>query len=176
MDEERNKILCKLLHDLAEGDKNALEGIYVITCRNLILVANRYFNNREDIKDAVQTFYCNLIIKACKFRHNKNAYAWLICVFKNEIKNKLKRNKIERDYVNTAKCFVEFETANETDYLENYILINEILSKLTPYERKIVEMKYIEGVTLVSMSKILHKPESTIRNHLNKIKDKFEKM
>ena len=49
MDEERNKILCKLLHDLAEGDKNALEGIYVITCRNLILVANRYFNNREDI-------------------------------------------------------------------------------------------------------------------------------
>ena len=91
MDEEKNEILCRLIIELANGNADALGEIYQMIGKNLFLIANRSFNNKADVEDAVQSFCFNLYKKSKKFKYSKNAYAWLICVFKNEIKIKLYR-------------------------------------------------------------------------------------
>ena len=171
MDEEKNEILCRLISELANGNADALGEIYKILGKNLFLVANRYFNNKHDVEDAVQSFCCNLYKKSKKFKHSKNAYAWLICVFKNEVKNKLKQNRRELTILDKIDY-----SASETspDYLDNYVFIHDILNSLDTFERKIVEMRFIEGHNLDYVAKKLHKSESTIRYYIDKIRTKIK--
>lgn len=171
MDEEKNEILCHLINELAKGNSDALGEIYKILGKNLFLVANKYFNNKHDVEDAVQSFCFNLYKKSKKFKYSKNAYAWLICVFKNEIKNKLKQKSKELPILNE----IEYSASESTpDYLDNYVFIHDILNSLDSFERKIVEMRFIEGHNLDYIAKKLHKSESTIRYHIEKIRTKIK--
>ena len=171
MDEEKNEILCRLINELAKGNADALEEIYKILGKNLFLVANRYFNNKHDVEDAVQSFCVSLYKKSKKFKYSKNAYAWLICVFKNEVKNKLKQKKRELTILNEMEYLISETTP---DYLDNYLFIQEILESLNSCERKIVEMRFIEGHNLDYIANKLHKSESTIRYHIDKIREKIK--
>jgi len=171
MDEEKNFILCRLLAELANGDADALGEIYKIIGKNLFLIANKYFNNKFDVEDAVQNFCCNLHEKSKKFKHTKNAYAWLICVFKNEIKNKLKQKKREVPILDELEYAISDTT---TDYLDNYVFIQDIFACLTPFERKIVNLRFIEGHNLDYIAKKLCKSESSIRYYIEKIREKIK--
>lgn len=164
MDEEKNEILCRLINELAKGNADALGEIYKILGKNLFLVANSYFNNKHDVEDAVQSFCFNLYKKSKKFKYSKNAYAWLICVFKNEVKNKLKQKKREMTILNE----IEYSVSETTpDYLDNYVFIRDILNSLDSIERKIVEMRFIEGHNLDYVAEKLHKSESTVRYYID---------
>ena len=171
MDEEKNFILCRLLAELANGDADALGEIYKIIGKNLFLIANKYFNNKDDVEDAVQNFCCNLYEKSKKFKHTKNAYAWLICVFKNEIKNKLIQKKREVPILDELEYAISDTT---TDYLDNYVFIQDIFACLTPFERKIVNLRFIEGHNLDYRAKKLRKSESSIRYYIEKIREKIK--
>lgn len=171
MDEEKNFILCRLLAELANGDADALGEIYKIIGKNLFLIANKYFNNKDDVEDAVQNFCCNLYEKSKKFKHTKNAYAWLICVFKNEIKNMLKQKKREVPILDELEYAISDTT---TDYLDNYVFIQDIFACLTPFERKIVNLRFIEGHNLDYIAKKLRKSESSIRYYIEKIREKIK--
>ena len=171
MDEEKNEILCRLIIELANGNADALGEIYKMIGKNLFLIANRSFNNKADVEDAVQSFCFNLYKKSKKFKYSKNAYAWLICVFKNEIKNKLKQKSKEIPILDKIDYSMS-ETS--PDYLDNYIFIRDVLASLTPFESKIVEMRFIEGHNLDYIAKKLHKTEGTIRYHIEKIKTKIK--
>ena len=58
----------------------------------------------------------------------------------------------------------------------NNLFINEIFSKLNNYERALVEMKLMQGLPFNYIAKVLRKPESTIRNHFDKVKEKIKNL
>lgn len=175
MDTEKNELLCKYLKELKEGNIKVLDNIELIIGSNLMFAANPYFYDKEEAKDAVQNFYYNLITKSKKFRYNKNAYAWLIITFENELRNKLAKDKRERNAIEQMKNDLALNRVSDDEYLERHLFINEILSKLTKYERTLVEMKVILDLPFRYIAKVLHKPESTIRNHFEKVIEKIRK-
>jgi RNA polymerase sigma factor (sigma-70 family) len=176
MDTEKNELLCKYLHELKEGNIAVLENIAFIIGKNLMFLANTYLYNKEDAKDAVQTFYYNLVKKSKKFKYNKNAYAWLMTAFSNELKNGLAKKKRERKAIEQMKLDLAQNRINNDDFLENNLFISEIFSKLNNYEKALVEMKLIQGLPFNYIAKVLHKPESTIRNHFDKVKEKIKNL
>ena len=174
MDNERNELLCKYLKELKEGNIAVLDNIAFVIGKNLMFVANGYFYNEEDAKDAVQTFYYNLIKKAKKFKYDKNVYAWLMIMFRNELKNKLKKRKREKEVIEQLKYNLSINNVGDNEYLERYLIISDIFDKLTSYEKALVEMKIMQQLPFNYIAKILHKPESTVRNHFEKIKEKIK--
>lgn len=175
MDEGINRRLGELIFDLAKGDKEALSSIYMIMCKILYAVGNIYFNQKEDIEDLIQDLLLTLYDKAKKFNRNNNAYAWIVAIYKNLIKNKLRRRKREENYIlEELENKILFPETNDT-YLENHVFLNDILSKLTQYEHKLVLYRIIGGCSIGDVAKIMNKPKSTIESQLKVLENKIKK-
>lgn len=101
MNEEDNKRLGLLIFALARGDVSVLEDIYLLMVKILYAIGNIYFNQKADIEDVIQDFLILLYEKAGKFKHNKNACAWVIKLYQNLIYRKLENRRREEKYLSS---------------------------------------------------------------------------
>ena len=119
-----------------------------------------YMKNSMDTEDAVQDTFCNLIKSGVAFESAEHEKAWLIRAAANICKNKLrhwwrKRENLE-DYEN-----LQAEGAFEIDDTLNAVM------QLPDKYKTVVYLYYYEGYDSVEISKILQKPQSTIRYYLS---------
>ena len=172
--EEENKLrLGYLIIDLAKGNKNNLVEIYGLMCGVLYAIGNTYFYSKEDVEDSIQNLLIILMEKACKFRNNDNAYAWIIRIYINSLKNIKKRNKTEERVLKDYAEKLKREKQPVDDYLSRYVFTKEILSRLTSYERKLAFSRFYCGFSLGEIAKDLHKSKSTIQYQIDKIQEKI---
>ena len=124
MDEKLNKFLGKLIINLANGDKLALEKIYKIMCKILYTIGSSYFCQKADIEDAIHDLLVSLYEKSKQFKHNGNACAWIIKIFQNKIINNLNIRK--RQEFLDIDVFVDSFARNRADeeYIERRVFIN----------------------------------------------------
>lgn len=176
MDEGTNRRLGELLFELAKDNKNTLSDIYLIMCKILYAIGNIYFRQRADIEDAIQDLLLALYDKAKKFKRNKNACAWIIAIYKNLIKSKLRRRKTEQNFI--AEELEKADLFSQTDdtYLENHIFMNDVLSKLNQYEQDLVLYRIMGKCTIGEVAKIMNKPKSTVESQLKVLENKIKNL
>ena len=122
MNEEDNKRLGLLIFALARGDVSVLEDIYLLMVKILYAIGNIYFNQKADIEDVIQDFLILLYEKAGKFKHNKNACAWLIKLYQNLIYRKLENRRREEKYLSSQMQLQELAGQEDSSvYIENHI-------------------------------------------------------
>ena len=177
MNEEDNKRLGALIFSLAKGDVSALGDIYLIMFKILYAVGNIYFKQKEDIEDAIEDLLVYLYDNASKFRANRNACAWIIKVYQHKILRGLNRRRREQKYIDDEGRQLTLASGDDAlKYIENNLFLNDILSRLTVYERRLVVYRYICGYTIREMVEILSKPRSTVSDQIRKIEDKIKKI
>lgn len=175
MDETTNKTLGEYIFELAKGNINVLENIYLIMSRILYSVGNIYYNQKADIEDAIQDLLIELFNKARHFKVNTNACAWIVKIYVNLIKNKWKRQKKEHNYIADSITKLEIESNIENDkYLENYTFINLIFSRLSKQERQLLIYRYWCNCSIGDISAILKRPKSTIESQLKVLEEKIK--
>lgn len=99
MDEALNHRLGELLIELRDGNSLVLADIDALIGKRLRAYANIYYMQQPDVDDAVQSLLCKLYQASKSFRENKNAYSWIIKLFKNMIISQIRRVKREHDYI-----------------------------------------------------------------------------
>ncbi len=70
MNEEENKRLGELIIELANGNIQALNDIYLMMSRILYIVGNMYYSTKEDLEDSIQNLLLALSVKAKKYKSN----------------------------------------------------------------------------------------------------------
>ena len=122
MNEEDNKRLGLLIFALARGDVSVLEDIYLLMVKILYAIGNVYFNQKADIEDVIQDFLILLYEKAGKFKHNKNACAWVIKLYQNLMYRKLENRRREEKYLSSQMQLQELAGQEDSSvYIENHI-------------------------------------------------------
>lgn len=174
MDEETKLRLGDLIIDLAKGNSDALQGIYDLMGRVLYAIGNTYFYSREDVKDAVHNFLLSLYEKSKSFKSNRNAYAWIIRLYVNSLLNIKKRNKTEERILKDYAEKMKRDDQPFDEYLSRYLYTQEVMGKLTSYERKLVFSRFYCGFSLEEIAKDFHKPKSTIQYQIDKIEEKLQ--
>lgn len=138
---------------------NEFEKIYERHYSMVYRVSFSYLKNIEDTKDAVSEVFLTLLQKKIKFQSFEHEKAWLIRVTINLCKNRLKhwwrKNRRINDYTN-------LESENP---LNDSSLIHTVM-ELPERFRDVIYLYYYEGYTSEEISKLLKKPHSTIRYHL----------
>ena len=176
MDKSENNRLAELLAELAQGNSLVLSEIDCRMQRILFSIGKPYFKDVEDLKDSIHDLYLLLKDKAKFFRENTSACAWIVVVYKNFIRSKLRKKKREKEYV---ECEIQNLKAQsikvyEKD-IENRLFFKEIMDKLTKREKDLLDYCRAE-LSVREISAIVHKPKSTVDNHLRKLKEKIKKM
>ena len=175
MDETTNNALAEYIFELAKGNINVLENIYLILSKILYSVGNIYYNQKADIEDAIQDLLIALYDKAKHFKNNNNACAWIVRVYVNLIKNKIKKRRKEHNYISESITKIEIESSIDSEkYIENYTFINLIFSRLSKQERQLMIYRYWCNCSLGDISIILKKPKSTIESQLKVLEEKIK--
>jgi len=118
-----------------------------------------YMKNVADTEDMIQDTFCKLITSGIFFESMEHEKAWLIRVAANLCKNKLrhwwrKRENLD-DYDNLEAEGVEID--------DTFSVVMGLPDKY----KTVVYLYYYEGYDSVEISKILQKPQSTIRSCLS---------
>lgn len=148
---------------LSRTDKEIAE-IYTRHVNTIYRICYTYMKNSSDTEDIVQETFIRLIKFGGSYESEEHEKAWLIRTAVNLCKDNLKhwwrkRENLE-DYQNLQD---DYNTKND-DTLE-------VVVGLPDKYKTVVYLYYYEGYTSVEISKILSKPQSTIRNYLHEARN-----
>lgn len=177
MNEEDNKRLGRLIFALACGNISVLDEIYQMLAKLLYAVGNIYYSQRADIEDAIQDLLILLYQNARKFKENKNACTWVIQIYQNMIRNRLRRQRTEDTYLSeqaTLQSLIAKEDSSK--YIENHLFISEIFDKLNEYEQNLIIYRFWGGNSIGETAEYFGKPKSTIESQLKALEEKIKKL
>lgn len=175
MDEETNKRLGELIIELANGNCWVLEEISLLLERILLAVGNTYFRNYADIEDAIHDLYLTLCHNASKFKKNTNACAWVMTVYRNLIKTRLRKQDREERFVKENSVAFSGFVVDEK-YIENHLYLKEIFDVLTKIEQGLVIYYHWCKCSAEETAKILHIGRSTVYKKLAKLEEKVKNL
>ena len=145
-------------NSLLRTDKEIAE-IYERHKDTVYRICFAYMKNAMDTEDVVQDTFYNLIKSGAAFESEEHEKAWLIRAASNLCKNKLrhwwrKRENLE-DHENLR--------ANDFDIDDTLDAVMQLPDKY----KNVIYLYYYEGYNSIEISKILRKPQSTIRFYLS---------
>ena len=139
--------------------------IYIRQVKTVFRVCFTYMKNVANTEDAVADTFVKMMKSAPAFENEEHEKAWLIRTAINVCKDALKqwwrKNEDISDYSRTLKS----EDSFEIDGIAGTVL------GLPEKYKAVVYLYYYEGYTSVQISEFLHKPQSTIRNHLHEARN-----
>ena len=142
-----------------EYTSRSIEEIYECHYDMIYRVSFSYLKNSEDTKDIISEVFLKLMQKKIEFKNAEHEKAWLLRTTINLCKDYLKswRRKTLNidDYTNSESenLFQEDETL-------------KAVIELPDRYRDVVYLHYYEGYTTEEIAKMLKKPHSTVRYHL----------
>lgn len=152
---------------LLRTDKEIVE-IYERHKLTVYRVCFAFMKNPADTEDVVQDAFYQLIKKGIPFESEEHEKAWLIRTATNLCKNFLRNWWRKR--INLENCDNFQGNGNiGIDYTFNVVM------SLPDKYKTVVYLYYYEGYTSVEISKILSKPQSTIRNYLHEARNVLRK-
>lgn len=126
-------------------------------------------NNKEDTEDAVQSVFVKYLKNRKKFKNEHHEKAWFLVTSSNICKDMLRQSWRHNINIETYDSVPDTEEPSGNDV---YMAILDL-----PYKYKtVVYLYYYEGYKTHEIAEILHKPSSTIRNHLTEVRRYLRKI
>ena len=128
-----------------------------------------FLKNKEDTEDAVQSVFVKYLKIRKKFENEHHEKAWFIVTASNICKDMLRQSWRRNISVETYDAIPDTEDPTDN---EVYMAILDL-----PYKYKtVVYLYYSDGYKTHEIAEMLHKPSSTIRNHLTEARRHLKKI
>ncbi|MCL2153851.1 MAG: RNA polymerase sigma factor [Oscillospiraceae bacterium] len=119
-----------------------------------------YMKNIMDAEDVIQDTFCKLIESGTAFESAEHEKAWIIRTATNLCKNAL------RYWWRRRESLDDYEAIQAKDVFEIDDTFNAVMALPDKYKTA-VYLYYYEGYDSTEISKLLQKPQSTIRYYLS---------
>lgn len=163
-----------LIVRISKGDTDALDELYSLTGRMLLSMAKKYLYDKNFSEDLVSETYYKLVKNSKSFDGSKNGLNWLFKIIKN--------GAINFNLRNNPAGIVSFDdalNANVKDDIDDWldeILIENALHQLSEDEKRIIYMRYWEGLGINEIAALLNKPLSTAYDYIKRVLKKLKKL
>lgn len=128
---------------VAHGDPDAYNRLYEAIADRLFGFAFRFLNDREDSEDAIQQAFLELAQSDSRPDNGRSLEAWLFASVRYTCLDLLRRR--------ARRPEVPHERLPESNDEDHYQLgldpgLERALASLTPQQRQIIHLKYVEGL------------------------------
>ncbi|MDF2844718.1 MAG: polymerase sigma factor [Herbinix sp.] len=152
-----------MMKPLSRTDKEIAE-IYTRHVKTIYRICYTYMKNSSDTEDIVQETFIRLMKFGGSYESEEHEKAWLIRTAANLCKDNLKHWWRKRENLEDYQNLLDDNNTKNNDTLE-------VVMSLPDKYKTVVYLYYYEGYTSVEISKILSKPQSTIRNYLHEARN-----
>ena len=153
--------LCNsLLGEMAAGDLAALEKLYELMQKDVLLFALSITQNLMLAEDVRQETFIKIYRYAGKYSAGTNALGFVFTVTKNTALDMLRhaRHEIPGD----DSLWTIITNTRENDVVDK-LLLKQIIGELKPHERQILLLHLVSGYTHKEIAYLLHLPVTTVQ-------------
>ncbi len=162
----------RCIRRVACGNSDALEELFALTKKQLLIVAKSYLWDKSKAEDVLSDSYCKVVKGAKSFDGKRNGYNWLYEIVKNTALNQNERDKL-RARPSTEE--VKEPSFDVIDDLLNGVMAEEAMQPLTEEERELIYRYFFEGLTLQEIAGLFGKPKTTVYDRFKKTLAKMRK-
>jgi RNA polymerase sigma-70 factor (ECF subfamily) len=171
----------ELIREAQRGDRTAFDALVRRYDQSVLRLALHMLGNEQDAQDVHQEAFLKAYRHLGNFRFECSFYTWLYRIVTNLCLDHLRRRKSRREdaatvvdvhgdemdlMANVSDTRSMANPARELDRKRMGDRINEALSKLTPRERTVFELKHYQGLKLRTIGEMLNTTEETAKNTL----------
>lgn len=130
--------------------------------------------NKETAEDLTQEIFIKFYQLCTKKYYNTN---YLYSIAHSKCIDQLRKQRREILFNKNLLHADNYEISTEDKYLNNQYSyeLESILKKLSNYERSVLLLKTVNGLSFNEISMILNKKETTVRKQFQRVKSKLEK-
>ncbi len=153
-----------------DGNRIVQKELYELYKNNMYILCQRYFQDIEDAKDALQEGFIKVYKDLYQYNQEKGTLgSWMKRVFINTCLEKLRKNKIDFVSINDNMEIHSFESSIISDL--NLYDLTRIIQKLPVGYRTVFNLYVIEGYTHKEIGDQLNISENTSKTQLMKAKN-----
>ena len=141
------------------------EAFYLKYSKFVYRICFIYMKNSYDAEDCTEDVFAKVLSGRYLFNGEEHERKWLSVTAMNLCKDKLKSHK-RKNTVSLEQCE---EISTESDFHIDETL-KEVL-KLPPKYKDVIYLYYYMGYKTDEIAQILHKPASTVRNHMREARE-----
>ena len=171
----------ELIREAQRGDRSAFDSLVRRYDQSVLRLALHMLGNEQDAQDVHQEAFLKAYRHLGNFRFECSFYTWLYRIATNLCLDHLRRRKSRREdaatlvdahgeemdlLANVSDGRSMANPARELDRKRMGARINDALSKLTPRERMVFELKHYQGLKLRTIGEMLSTTEETAKNTL----------
>lgn len=171
----------ELIRAAQKGERAAFDALVRRYDQSVLRLALHMLGNEQDAQDVHQEAFIKAYRHLGNFRFECSFYTWLYRIVTNLCLDQLRRRKSRREDPATvldasgdemdlmANISDDRAMANPGRELDRKVMgerISEALSKLTPRERTVFELKHYQGLKLRTIGEMLSTTEETAKNTL----------
>ena len=171
----------ELIRQAQRGDRTAFDSLVRRYDQSVLRLALHMLGNEQDAQDVHQEAFLKAYRHLGNFRFECSFYTWLYRIVTNLCLDHLRRRKSRREdpatvvdsrgdemdlMANISDTRSMANPARELDRKRMGECINDALSKLTPRERTVFELKHYQGLKLRTIGEMLSTTEETAKNTL----------
>ena len=168
------------------GDTLVYEYIYRQHVQKLFLYGITITKDEELVRDCIQDVFTRIFEKRQSLSKTDNIRLYLIAALRNAILNAIRRQNTYNTFKNTLEIeeLTEEDTALDKmisieDEVEKTKLFNYLLSMLSERQKEIVYYRFVEGMRLEEISRLLnidyHSVANVIQRALKKMRSFYKK-
>lgn len=168
-----------LVQRLQKGDKNAFGEIYDIYAPSLYGIICKIIRSEETARDLLQDIFIKIWEHACLYDSEKGSlFTWMLNIARNTSIDKLRRIKKEgKAEILSSDILVSIEKEQHHTIKTNLLGLKELVGRLSPEQRLIIEYIYFNGYTQQEVADEFGIPLGTVktrtRNAVNELRKVF---
>lgn len=145
---------------MAEGDRQALKGVYHAYLKLIYAVIYDTIKQREEAEDITSEFFIKLYQIAGTYRSGNGHKRWLVTIAKNMAIDRIR--KIDRETLVEVMPEPDQQEPEFTEQIVNNLTLKEAISTLKPDEKEILDLKTVGQFTFAEIADMTGRPMGTI--------------
>ncbi len=168
----------ELINKAQNGDESAFNELICRYDRNVLSIALKYVNDRDDAKDIYQEVFLRVFRGLKNFKFKSEFSTWLYRITTNVCLTFVSRsnkqtmmrinNDMETEEIDNIAGKDDSDNSPDEHLIRNEITnnVNEALEKLSPKQKMIFMLKHFEGYKIREIAVMINCGEGTVKKYL----------
>ncbi len=165
--------LNNLLRAVANGDADALDGIYSIAAKRMNIAAQTIVCDRAAAEDVVSDSFIKIVRFASRYGRQDDPMAWILKIVRNTALDYLRKRKRRAEV--SCECLYNLADENGSpEKIERALLLEQALSRLDGEERRVIYMRYYLDMTVREISEATRLSRSSAERLIQRAEQKLK--
>jgi RNA polymerase sigma-70 factor (ECF subfamily) len=151
------------LKNCLDGDRESFRYLVERYQNQAVSQATAILGNREDAKDAVQEAFVDAFRALDRFEPSRRFYPWFYVLLRNRCYKMLaaygRQNTVSMEET-------EILAPGNVSSIEETLALEAALLALTPEDRELLTLKYLDGLSYQELAELLQIPRGTVMSRL----------